>query len=102
MTHNCQHFSVGVAYRSAPDSVLYAIRVNPHNALSVFPHQAHAQTWIIQVSADKLASVDDRPIRAVLTTLFRLYAVFRITEEFGDFIEVRADVSEVRADQLAL
>ena len=48
--------------------------------------------------ADKLASVDDRPIRAVLTTLFRLYAAFRITEEFGDFIEVRADVIDVRAD----
>ena len=87
---------------SSLDNGLHLIRINPHNALSVFPHQAHAQTWIIQVFADKLASVDDRPIRAVLTTLFRLYAVFRITEEFGDFIEVRADVSEVRADQLAL
>ena len=57
----------------------------------VFSRQAHAQTWIIQVFADKLASIDDRPIRAVLTTLFRLYAVSRITEEFGDFIEVRVD-----------
>ena len=50
--------------------------------------QAHAQTWIVEVFAETLQEIDNAPIKAVLTSLFRLYAVHGITQTFGDFIEV--------------
>ena len=70
------------------------LKLPVHDLFRICLNQAHAQVWVVQVFKEILDEQEDASIEAVLTTLFRLYAVYNIAEEAGDFIEVRCSLNE--------
>ncbi|XP_077379444.1 peroxisomal acyl-coenzyme A oxidase 1 isoform X2 [Festucalex cinctus] len=48
---------------------------------------AHCHYVVVKLFADKLGEIDDAPIHSVLLTLARLYALYGISNNSGDFLQ---------------
>lgn len=63
--------------------------MSQHISCLLSPLQAHCHYVVVKLFTDKLSEISDTAVHSVMSTLALLYALHGITQNSGDFLQVR-------------